>query len=509
MKKRKEADSNELRLSSPCLQEPQMNHKSGIRVFPSELMLKSMKTTGLRARTTLMLRANSRLRQTLGESGVRFLSHAAGAIQRILPHVQVSEWEEGAWAQATARWTSTSRIELRITLAIGQKSSSTSRSLVATVRRRQLAGVDAAAGRTLDEREWNICKLIALRISEVLKLEQPESTGASIRAISDAFDEYIVAQHVERYHELTQMRVSAVLDALHTLSEQSYENKALTFGCIVEPEKKSTDRQGQFPEDFLESKKYKALSDGFRTAYHISANGKILGFVDLDRFEKAELTEKHYYPDWAEPIARASRAGRCGIALSRQGDILVFDNGTLRFTYRYGRWQYWNHARLVRLLRGRARAQRVPTRILGRVVGAIYRAALDVSFRRSGGLFVVLHNRAFLRDVVRDGDAIGDSRRSPADQEFDEVVREHNMQSLPRVVAVELASLDGAVVLDNSGGIRAYGAVLQPKKAGRLRGTEGSRTKAAIGASKYGLAVKISSDGEITVYYEGKEFIKM
>jgi hypothetical protein len=53
----------------------------------------------------------------------------------------------------------------------------------------------------------------------------------------------------------------------------------------------------------------------------------------------------------------------------------------------------------------------------------------------------------------------------------------------------------------------AFGAVLRPKKSGRLRGSEGSRTKAAIGASFYGLSVKISSDGDITVYHKGREFI--
>jgi acylphosphatase len=37
-----------------------------------------------------------------------------------------------------------------------------------------------------------------------------------------------------------------------------------------------------------------------------------------------------------------------------------------------------------------------------------------------------------------------------------------------------------------------------------VRAAEGSRTKAAIGASNYGLAIKISSDGDITVYAAGK-----
>jgi hypothetical protein len=241
----------------------------------------------------------------------------------------------------------------------------------------------------------------------------------------------------------------------------------------------------------------------------VSSDAKILNFVDLDRFDTRDLTEKHYHPYWAEPIARASRKGRFGVALSRQGDILVFDEGTLRFTYRYGRWHYWNHAHIVHLLRDLARTQHVRPQILGRVVGAIYRAALDVSFRRSGGLFVVLRNRASLNRVVRPGEAIADAKRDKRDLEFDGVISKHPIQSLPRAVAVELASLDGALVFANSGYLLAYGAILQPKKAGKLRGTEGSRTKAAIGASNYGLAIKVSSDGDITAYSKGKSFIAM
>ena len=74
---------------------------------------------------------------------------------------------------------------------------------------------------------------------------------------------------------------------------------------------------------------------------------------------------------------------------------------------------------------------------------------------------------------------------------------------------VDLASLDGSVVIDNTGLILAYGAILAPKKSGIIRATEGSRTKAAIGASNYGLSVKISSDGDIAVYHQGNEFISI
>ncbi|MBI3895712.1 MAG: hypothetical protein HY313_07245 [Acidobacteria bacterium] len=416
-----------------------------------------------------MLRANSQLKQALGDARVEFLEDAAGAIQRLLPHVQVSKWDESSWEKTHSVWDSSKRTRIRITLAIGKKGERGNGSLTAVVERRRLPGVSGSTGQILDMREFDICKRIVFRTSEILEQSLPGTNPASIKAISDAFDEQVVAQHIVEYHGLTKTPVSSLLDALHTLSEQSYENKALTFGCILESKKKVNKQGALFPGEFLSSKKYKALSDGFRTAYHISPSGEILNLIDLDRFEKQNLTERHYYPDWAEPIAQASRSGRSGIALSRQGDILVFHEGTLRFTYRYGRWQYWNHVHLVRLLSGRTRAQRVPRKILGRVVGAIYRAALDVSFRRSGGLFVILHNRNRLHEVVRTGDAIGDTKRSKEDLSFDAVIQQRTIQSLPRVVVVELASLDGAIVLNNSGRVLAYGAVLQPKKAGRLR----------------------------------------
>src|SRR5208282_4287090 len=78
---------------------------------------------------TGMLRANSRLRQTLGDAGVTFLNHAAGAIGRILPHVQVSSWVESPWAAPASVWASSNLTEIRVTLAIGLRDNPTSRSL--------------------------------------------------------------------------------------------------------------------------------------------------------------------------------------------------------------------------------------------------------------------------------------------------------------------------------------------------------------------------------------------
>jgi hypothetical protein len=395
-----------------------------------------------------------------------------------------------------------------VTLAIGRKDDKNARSLTATVTRRRAPNQSHGNSRgTLDNREHDICNRIAERISHILSKDYGDGAYTDLKAFKDSFDTYIVAQHLESQHGLSYLTIDRLFDSLRTLSQQSYENKALTFGCIVNPEHSGDRGNLLFPDEYFSEKKYKALSDGYRTAFEISRRGHLIAFIDLTEADLRSIKGPHYYPDWTEHIARASHQKKCGIALSRQGDILVFDSGTLRFTYRDGEWHYWNHIHLVHLLSSLARAQNVHPKIRGRVVGSMYRASLDISFRRSGGLFVLLRGKNRLREVVRRGDAIGDKRQKKPDAEFDTSIAGQKIQDISRPLTVELAGLDGAVVLANSGEFLAYGAVLRPKRQGRLRGTEGSRTKAAIGASNYGLAVKISSDGKITVYSGGIEFI--
>lgn len=457
-----------------------------------------------------VLRANSPVRAVLEPPGVEFLDWAAGAFIRLLPHSEIDSWAEIERTPVESVWDSPSRDVIRVTIPLGPPDSDAPRSIQTRVRRRSVPG-GSATGRVLDSREYDICRRIALRIAHVLNGAPSEGGAASLSAIRDAFDEQVIAEHVRSHHGLD-LDMTAVFDSIHELAEQTYENSSLTFGGILDPHWVGGPHDAPvFPRDLFSSKtkKYKALSDGFRTAYHITSDGHLSDFVDLEKYSKSGLSDHHYFPEWARDIARASRDGRCGICLSRQGDILVFDEGTLRFTYRYGQWQYWNHGHLLTLLKSQARTNRVSKDIRGKVRSAVYRAALDISFRRSGGMFVVLQRRANLRHVVPDADVIGHDSRRGANAEFDALLTGKTIQSLPRAVIVELASIDGAVVVDSKGTLLAFGAVLQPRRRGNLIGTEGSRTKAAIGVSNYGLAVKISADGAITVYQGGRKFFEV
>ena len=82
---------------------------------------------------------------------------------------------------------------------------------------------------------YALCQCITLHLSATLErfLNQPDSDSL-LTAIREVFDEAVVATHIQVHHKL-KVSVSTVLRELHTLSEQSYENKALTFGCILDP----------------------------------------------------------------------------------------------------------------------------------------------------------------------------------------------------------------------------------------------------------------------------------
>jgi len=454
-----------------------------------------------------MLRANSRLRQDLGPSGVDFLEFAAGAIERLLPHVEASKWTESTGLKAGATWESSQRRAVNVRISLKAAAGAAQPGLETQVVRRKVPNGVGAVARTLDTREHDICNRVALLISRVLTTNAT-TRGTSLDAIRRVFDETVVAEHLKHHHRLD-LDVAKVLDSVGGLAQQTYENKSLAFGCVLDP-KNRVDKQGMtFPDHLLAAKKYRALTDGYRTAYSVSTNGRVVDLLNLDGAAAGSLAGQHFFPEWSEPIARQSRRGKCGLALTHSGDILIFDEGNLRFTYRFGNWQYWNHGHLLDLLRSLARVQRVRPKLIGKVVASIYRTALDVSFRRTGALFVVLKNRNSLRSVVRSGDAIGDDDRASHDRELDRPLSKKKFHALPRCVAAEISGLDGAVVLANSGELLAYGAVLNPKKAGHIRGSEGSRTKAAIGASNYGLAVKVSADGDITIFAQGKRFIKV
>jgi hypothetical protein len=87
-----------------------------------------------------------------------------------------------------------------ITITIGSTSDPDARSLTATVKRRRVPALGATAKEIVDIREHDICGRIARRISQVME-RRPANVqdGTSIQAIGAAFDESVVALHLQEH----------------------------------------------------------------------------------------------------------------------------------------------------------------------------------------------------------------------------------------------------------------------------------------------------------------------
>ena len=79
------------------------------------------------------------------------------------------------------------------------------------------------------------------------------------------------------------------------------------------------------------------------------------------------------------------------------------------------------------------------------------------------------------------------------------VDRNVNFFELNRKLRQELLSLDGATIIRKDGTLVATGAIISLK----TQGDGGGRTAATKQLSDYGIAFKISEDGEITCYHDG------
>jgi hypothetical protein len=468
----------------------------------------------------MKLRPKAKIRKALDDSGARFLEHALGAIERILPHMGARNWsfaevkskklptKKGCSPKSerpVVAYTDSDRRTLKLQLSLLLKGRTFT--IGANVERHKAPSGIGSILRTVSTEEKEICTCICSLLKATLG-RGDELRSRSLDTLRDAFDQLVVATVLGN---LTKRRTdfNVLLNALRRLSEQSYENKAIAFGLLITKNKpaKNNAPGARFPDDFLSMKRFRALSDGYQTAYVVDESGRLIEFLGLPRTPKKES----WVPDWASGMATvAEKRDALGIALTRHGDILVMHKGAMTFTYRRGQWHYWQHSHLVDLMHNATRAQKTPATLKKKVAKRLFQIALDISFRRTGGLLVLMKNKAKVTRLVSGPDRMWDAKRGAPDAAMDWCLGDGSIQDTHRSVLADIVSLDGALVVGNRGQVLSYAAIIEPARRTRSRASEGSRTRAAIAASRYGMAVKVSSDGDITAYVnKGKELFSI
>ena len=203
------------------------------------------------------------------------------------------------------------------------------------------------------------------------------------------------------------------------------------------------------------------------------------------------------------------RATLCGghvcLVLTPNGEIKAFADGTQVFNFLDGRWRLSDtaekYATWAQAMAGTALTERLLT------------TALNLAERRRGGLFVVLDDgQAADRlvppndriDLQHAGSLVSTSARSK--NQFHYLLRGTSILDLTPTVLESIARIDGAIVLDRTASLLAFGAILRYQFEPGLgeNAVEGGRTSAAIAASRYGHVLKVSEDGPVSYYSGGR-----
>ncbi len=281
--------------------------------------------------------------------------------------------------------------------------------------------------------------------------------------------------------------VVSVIDGLESWSSQTYEGQRITSAIGIEPKIESS-KKFVTVRMFFDRAYSAVLTNGIDTVITFGNNGRLLQHLSLDSSAANSCAPFRY-----AAIANWAIDGRRAFALSRGGEILVFENGRLVFAKRSGVWHHLVHEPVITQM---ALPQNPAIR------QAVYESCLDVSFARTGGCIAVVGS-SHRTDVLRNG-AIHErdmltqtSHRKP--RLLNTIVAGRPFQDLDRRLRQELLAMDGATVIDHRGQILAAGAIANVPSGS----AGGGRLAAAIELGKYGLGIKISQEGPIRGYRGG------
>lgn len=281
--------------------------------------------------------------------------------------------------------------------------------------------------------------------------------------------------------------VLGAMDQLAAWAGQQYEGKPIPAAIGFIP----GDQTGVVSLRDMCSECWSAVvSNGFDTLLTFNFEGKFLGYETINPPQVA----LHFSPYRLSAVANWATDGRIALVLNRVGEILVFRDQQLLFARRGGQWHFLTHSPVITQM-GRPDDKEVRK--------AVYATCLDASFARTGaciGIVTSNHSNEWKTIAVSSSDHLSLAHSTKA-KALAPIVSAKKFQDLDRRLRQELVAIDGATLLDHKGNILAVGAIL------KIHGgsTGGGRLAAAKALSALGVGIKVSQDGSIIGFHDGKE----
>jgi hypothetical protein len=309
-------------------------------------------------------------------------------------------------------------------------------------------------------------------------------------------------------------RVHDAIEVLRTTSLSTYENRristgALLFGQHPDPCHKPPVTPAaalRYSSELTSIRTFYRLADGLQTLALVDSNGLFVEIVDID--EWAESFRDSELPVPAPKRYQShSRATLCGghvcMILTPNGEMKIFADGMQVFHFWDGRWRITDAQRKYDLWTQAIGNQQLAERL--------FTTALNLAEDRRGGLLVVLDDPRTAQKLVSRIDLLGQSSDDEhahiaSKGQFQYLLHDKRIVDVPSAVLETVARIDGGIVLDKDSNLLAFGAILRHPDMTDLHPEtiEGGRTTAAVSASRFGNVLKVSEDGLISFYQNGK-----
>ncbi len=297
-----------------------------------------------------------------------------------------------------------------------------------------------------------------------------------------------------------------LFDYFKSLEHVTHENENIGVNFIL-----NQNLVGEFNMiDLTEEKLLNVMGGSTMTYFRLGRDWTYIDYNYIKWEDIGSEKENALIPGFLHPYYSILEDGECGIIRTKREDIIIFDKSGLLASKRMGNWKIYEADTLkntyVDIL---TKSIVSPQYWMG---CNLFHIVFDLSYKRHGGLIIVDLDDNCSLCVSNEESFI------KSDNFFKNILRKRlekidltqkDVKNVFKPLILELASIDGALIFNKKGKVKAFGAMVKPHE--HVKYEKGARSTAALSAIYYGMiAIKVSEDGEIIIFFKKNgEIIKL
>lgn len=331
--------------------------------------------------------------------------------------------------------------------------------------------------------------------------------------------EYQLQKSLLNWFSGSKVDLLQLMEKLERWKEKTYEGKKVPFAFLIDLDADNVVKNNDDFEfmAFLDEEYSATFSDGITSIIELDSKLNFVSYKSITDKNESLVNKLDNTPYRFSQIIETFTKSKIAIFLLVNGDIVLVKNCEILLVKREGKWLNFNKKVFKNIISAEIKCS---DENFMKLLDEIYLSALDVSFAHSGGIIACVRkenvslltessnsNTAILNSMdnllpnnivpeLKPNDDAETKKRYYKRNFLLKLINDEKFFDLDRKKRSELISMDGAAILNFDGSIISFGAIIQ-NDSGSYGGGRGTAAKKL---SKYGFAIKISTDGYVEVY---------